>query len=57
MKGKKHRKRKILPVVLGTIGGLILAGVIVVFGFRVRTFEVEGNVVLWRKFNHYLDTE
>ena len=44
MKGKKHRKRKILPVVLGTIGGLILAGVIVVFGFRVRTFEVEGNV-------------
>ena len=44
MKGKKHRKRRILPIVLGTAGGLILAAVIVVFGFRVRSFEVEGNV-------------
>ena len=43
MKEKKHRKRKILPVLLGTVGILALAGLIVVFGFRVRSVEVEGN--------------
>ena len=43
MKEKKHRKRKILPVLLGTVGVLALAGLIVVFGFRVRSVEVEGN--------------
>lgn len=43
MKEKKHRKRRILPAVLGTAGGLIVAALIIVFGFRVRSFEVEGN--------------
>ncbi len=43
MKEKKHRKRRILPVVLGTAGGVAAAALIVVFGFRARSFEVEGN--------------
>lgn len=43
MKEKKHRKRKILPIVLGTLGGIAAAAVIVVFGFQARSFEVEGN--------------
>lgn len=43
MKAKKHKKRKVLPIVLGTLGGLIAAALIVVFGFQARFFEVEGN--------------
>ena len=43
MKEKKNGKRKILPVVCGAVIILLLAGVIAVFGFRVRAFEVDGN--------------
>lgn len=43
MKEKKHGKRKALPIILGAVIILILAGIIAVFGFRTRNFEVEGN--------------
>lgn len=43
MKEKKHRKTKKLLIILGILGVIILAGLIAVFGFRVRSFEVEGN--------------
>lgn len=43
MKNKKHRKRKILPVILSVVGILALVALVVVFLFRTRGFEVSGN--------------
>lgn len=43
MKEKKHGKRKKISVLLGTAGIIVLAGLIIVFGFRAQKFEVEGN--------------
>ena len=43
MKTKKHRKKRIWPVVLAVLVCLVLIGLIAVYGFRTRAFEVEGN--------------
>ena len=43
MKKAKKRKNIVLRIVLSVLGILILAGVTVVFLFRARNFEVEGN--------------
>ncbi|OUP86560.1 cell division protein FtsQ [Lachnoclostridium sp. An169] len=43
MKKAKHRRKRIWPAVLTVLGAIVLAGLIVVFGFRTRDFEVEGN--------------
>ena len=40
---KKKRRRKAWKTVLSVIAAVILLGLILVFGFRVRTIEVEGN--------------
>ena len=43
MKNKKHRKKRIWPVVLTVLSAAVLLGFIGVFGFQTRSFEVEGN--------------
>lgn len=40
---KRKRRRKVWRTVLSVIAAVILLGLILVFGFRVRTIEVEGN--------------
>lgn len=40
---KKKRKRKAWKTVLSVMATVILLGLIIVFGFRVRAIEVEGN--------------
>ena len=40
---KRKRRRKVWRTVLSVVAAVILLGLILVFGFRVRTIEVEGN--------------
>lgn len=40
---KRKRRRKVWRTVLSVVATVILLGLILVFGFRVRTIEVEGN--------------
>lgn len=40
---KRKRRRKVWRTVLSVIAAVVLLGLILVFGFRVRTIEVEGN--------------
>ncbi len=43
MKKKKRKKKKVWPVLLSILAALVILAAVVVFLFRVRTFEVEGN--------------
>ena len=43
MKKKKHRKRKLWPVIVSVLAALAVLAAVVVFLFRTRTYEVEGN--------------
>lgn len=43
MKKKKHKKRRIWPVVVSVIAALIVLAAVAVLLFRTRSFEVEGN--------------
>lgn len=43
MKRKKHKKRKVWPIILVVLTVLIVMAAAAVFLFRTRSYKVEGN--------------
>ncbi len=57
MKRKKHKKRKVWPIILVVLTVLIVMAAAAVFLFRTRSYKVEGNFITERTITTWIEND